>query len=296
MPTLRYEVLDVFTDTPYAGNPLAVVLGADDLTTTQLQAIAGEFNLSETAFPMRTDKPEATYRLRIFTPAVELPFAGHPSVGAAWLMTQRGLAEPVDGLVLQDCAAGVLPLRLLDDGRIELTGATPSAGEPLDPTPILDAVGLTAADLGPAPPRLCSTGFEQGFLCVADDAVARARPDLAKLRALAEHVGTGTWAVFSWDAIARSAHTRVFPADIGIAEDPATGSAAGGFGAWLAASGLLPSDAETAYVIHQGLEMGRPSQLDGTVVTRNGVAIECRVAGHTVAIATGQIAVPPALS
>ena len=103
MPTLPYHVVDVFTDRPYAGNPLAVVLGADDLSTESLQAIAREFNLSETAFPMDSDR-EADYRVRIFTAATELPFAGHPSIGTAWLLARLGRIPA--GAVRQDCAAG----------------------------------------------------------------------------------------------------------------------------------------------------------------------------------------------
>src|SRR4051812_34577963 len=98
MPTLHYRVVDVFTDRPFAGNPLAVVLDADDLDTAELATIARQFNLSETAFPLLPTDDEraagADYRLRVFTPVVELPFAGHPSIGAAWVLTQLGRIEP----------------------------------------------------------------------------------------------------------------------------------------------------------------------------------------------------------
>src|SRR5687767_5943844 len=142
-PTLAYEVVDVFTDRAFAGNPLAVVLDADELSTEQLQALAQEFALSETAFPVLADDG-ADYRLRIFTPATELPFAGHPSVGAADVMRRRGRVGV--GRVVQSCGAGLLPLDV-QEGTVTLTAGEPSWGEPLDPAPLLAAVGLDAADV-----------------------------------------------------------------------------------------------------------------------------------------------------
>ena len=106
MPTLPYHVLDVFTDRPFAGNPLAVVLDADDLSAGQMQAVAREFNLSETTFPLPSD--QADYRVRIFTPGQDLPFAGHPSVGTAWLLARLGRIRT--GPVRQECGAGILPV------------------------------------------------------------------------------------------------------------------------------------------------------------------------------------------
>ena len=145
--SLDYHVVDVFTDTAFKGNPLAVVLDAGGLSTAAMQAVAREFNLSETVFPLPPDHPEADYRLRIFTPQAELPFAGHPSVGAAWLLASIGrlpVASPVS-VVTQSCLAGLLPLTIASaDGvptRVELTGI-PTYGEELDP-PIRS--GLTVA-------------------------------------------------------------------------------------------------------------------------------------------------------
>lgn len=133
--TLAYEVVDVFTDRPFAGNPLAVVLDADDLSTPQLQAIAREFNLSETAFPLKAT-PGSTYRVRIFTPATEIPFAGHPSVGTASVLHRLGRIDA--GPNLQDCGAGLLPVDVAVEG-VTLTGGAPVVGDPLDPAPLLDA-------------------------------------------------------------------------------------------------------------------------------------------------------------
>jgi len=287
MTDLTYHVVDVFTDRAYAGNPLAVVLDADALSGEQMQAMAREFNLSETTFPLRDD--EADYHLRIFTPGSELPFAGHPSVGTAWLLAWLGRI-PV-GPVVQRCGAGLLPL-LVDDDGAELTAGTPSAGEPLDAGPLLAALGLSSGDAGGAPPRCCSTGLAQVFVEVASsDLVRGLAVDDAALGA-AVGAGVDTVSVFAWDAASRTAHTRVFAGMRGVPEDPATGSAASAFGAWLAASGYVPADGETAYVVTQGAEIGRPSVLRGTVVTRGGAAVECRVSGGVVPVASGTIRVP----
>jgi trans-2,3-dihydro-3-hydroxyanthranilate isomerase len=285
---LTYHVVDVFTDRAYAGNPLAVVLGADGLSTTQLAALAREFNLSETAFPLASD--DADYTLRIFTPERELPFAGHPSVGTAWLLASLGRLAP--GRVVQRCGAGLLPLTVAPDGGpVELTGGTPSAGLPLDAAPFLDALGLAAADAAGSPVRECSTGLAQVFVELASsEAVRRAVPSFAALRTASG--GAGDVVAFAWDAASRTSHARVFAGSAGTVEDPATGSAATGLGAWLAANGYVPGDAETPYVVRQGVEIGRPSRLGGTVVTRGGVAVECRVSGRVAPVASGTIRVP----
>ena len=279
--SLDYEVVDVFTDTAYAGNPLAVVLGAQDLDTAQLQAIANEFNLSETAFPM--DVAAAEYRLRIFTPEVELPFAGHPSIGAAWVLSQRG--ELSAGPVVQSCGAGRLALEVgADGGPVTLTGGTPTCSAPVEVEPLLRAVGLSPRDLIGVEPRSCGTGLEWSYLLVGRDALARCAPDIAAMRA----VGAAGVSVFAWDG--EVAHARVFAGGVGVAEDPATGSAALGLGVYLVASGLLPEGG--SYTVRQGIEMGRPSRLDGTVFASGGAAASAQVTGSVVAVATGRLRRP----
>jgi trans-2,3-dihydro-3-hydroxyanthranilate isomerase len=279
---LPYEVVDVFTDTAYAGNPLAVVLDADDLPTAALQAIAREFNLSETAFPMKAADNGADYTLRIFTPQVELPFAGHPSVGAADVMRRQGRIGY--GRVVQSCGAGLLPLDVAEDG-ITLTGGAPSWGEPLDPAPLLAAVGLTADDLD-GEPRSAGCGIDWVFLPVRPDALARTDVDI---RAVAAVGGTGI-SVVAWDGT--SARARAFAGGAGVAEDPATGSAAVGLGVYLVVSGLVAGDGSTSYDVVQGVEMGRPSLLRGTVVAQDGKPVEARVSGKTVPVASGRIRIP----
>ncbi|RZU73089.1 trans-2,3-dihydro-3-hydroxyanthranilate isomerase [Micromonospora kangleipakensis] len=286
MSTLAYEIVDVFTDRPFAGNPLAVVFGAEGLATEQMQALALEFNLSETVFVLPPTQVGATYRVRIFTPAEELPFAGHPSVGAAVTASRRGMFDV--GRVTQECGAGVLPIEVTVTGAT-LTGGTPTLGPELDPEPLLEMAGLTAADhAGPAP-RVAGCGLEFPYLPVRPDAVARARVNAAA----AERYGVEHVSVFSWDADTQTAHARVFVPGLGVPEDPATGSAALGLGVWLVASGLLPGEGRSEYAVRQGVEIHRPSALACTVTAAGGVAVGATVAGQVMPVARGEIAVPP---
>ena len=288
-PTLEYWVVDVFADRAFAGNPLAVVLDGDDLTTEQMQTIARQFNLSETTFPVKTTASGADYRLRIFTPTNELPFAGHPSVGTALLMQSVGRVDV--GRVVQDCLAGLLPLDVGADA-VTLTGGTPTLGDAVDPAVLCECVGLDIADVVvDSEPRWAGCGLLWAYLRVSDDAVARARPDLGRLTELTGgNADRGGLAVLSWQD--GHAHARVFPGGLGIYEDPATGSAALGLGVWLAANGLVPASGEAAYEITQGAEMLRPSQLSCVVRVEAGQAVECRVRGTVQPVARGRIAIP----
>jgi trans-2,3-dihydro-3-hydroxyanthranilate isomerase len=264
---LDYEVVDVFTATPFTGNPLAVVLGADDLETTALQAIAREFALSETAFPMAATTG-ADYRLRIFTPEVELPFAGHPSIGTAWLLAQRGELSP--GAVVQSCGAGELTVQVAPGGGpVTLTGGTPTVGPPLGLDGVLRAVGLTARDLIGVEPRACGTGLEFHYLLVRAGAVARCRPEPAPCarwvrRGCRSSPGTGTPRTPGSSPVA-SASRRTPP--------PARQRSV--LGVYLVATGLLADGG--SYVVRQGAELGRPSRLDCTVAAVHGAAVAASV-------------------
>jgi trans-2,3-dihydro-3-hydroxyanthranilate isomerase len=285
--SLPYEIVDVFTDRPFTGNPLAVVYQAETLANDQLQALAREFNLSETVFILPPTMDGATYRARIFTPWDELPFAGHPSVGAAVSVLRRGICGP--GPVVQECGVGLLPITVYADGRAALTGGAPSLGPELEPLPLLAAVSLTAADfVGPAP-RMAGCGLAFPYLSVTPDAVARADGDPTALKRAGQRMVT----MFAWDPATRVAHTRVFCPGVGVPEDPATGSSALGLGVWLVATGLLPPDGESAYTIRQGIEMHRPSTLECVVTAVGGAAASVTVTGGVVPVAHGEIVVPP---
>lgn len=287
MATLEYEIVDVFTDRPFAGNPLAVVFGAEGLAGQQLQTISREFNLSETVFVLPATVTDATYRVRIFTPGRELPFAGHPSIGAAVTAGRRGLCAP--GTVVQECGAGLLPIDLSARTWATLTGGQPTIGPELDPAAGLAALGLAAADHVGPPPRLAGCGMEFVYLSVRPEAVPRAALDApAALRA-----GLGAISVFAWDPADHSARARVFCPGVGVLEDPATGSAALGLGVWAVAGGLLPAEGRSRYVISQGTEIHRPSVLDCTVTSAGGRPVGATVAGQVVQIARGELLVPP---
>ncbi len=282
--TLDYAVVDVFTDRAFAGNPLAVVLDADRLSTEQMQSLAREFNLSETTFVLPPTTDEATYRARIFTATTELPFAGHPSVGTAWLLVHRGRHEA--GTLVQECGAGLVQL-FVDDHGAMLTGAAPTQSGVVDEAPYLQALGLRAEDLDATPLRLCGCGLDWGYLRVADDALGRIALDQTALAALP---GAGV-CVFSYRDV--RAHARVFAGGVGVSEDPATGSAALGLGVFLVASGLLPADGESSYEIAQGAEIGRPSRIVGQITAAEGRAVTVHVAGGVAEVAAGRIRVPP---
>jgi trans-2,3-dihydro-3-hydroxyanthranilate isomerase len=285
MSTVAYEIVDVFTDRPFAGNPLAVIFGAESLAGDQMQTLAREFNLSETVFVLPSSA--ATYRARIFTPEAELPFAGHPSVGAAVTSVRRGLAAP--GALVQECGAGLLPIEVTESGSATLTGGTPTLGPPLDPAPLLGLVGLDPEDLLSAAPQAAGCGLEFTFLPVRRSALSRAWADPS----VAEKLGVPQISVFHWDSSTRSAYARVFCPGVSVPEDPATGSAALGLGVWLVAAGWLPGEGVSSYTVHQGIEMHRPSLLECTVTAAGGAVSVATVSGHVVPVGKGEIAVPP---
>jgi trans-2,3-dihydro-3-hydroxyanthranilate isomerase len=283
---LEYEVVDVFAPRAYAGNPLAVVFDADDLTTEQCQALAFEFHLSETSFLSAPTEPGADYRVRIFTPYAELPFAGHPSVGAAHTLVRAGRLPA--GTVRQECGVGVLDLVVEEDGAT-LTGGTPTLGAARSPEALASAMGLAVSDVAGVPAHMAGCGLPFTYLAVAPGAVDRAVPDKAALDGLG--VGEGV-SVLSWDAASSTAYARVFAGDLHWDEDPATGSAALGTGVWLVATGLLGADGTSSYVVRQGEKMGRPSVLTCAVSASGGTAETASVQGAVVPVASGRIRVP----
>jgi trans-2,3-dihydro-3-hydroxyanthranilate isomerase len=285
---LNFDVVDVFTDRCFAGNPLAVVHRARTLTARQMQAIAAEFNLSETAFTMPATTAGATYKVRIFTPARELPFAGHPSIGAAWALV---LADVIrSGDVVQECGAGLLPVRV-DTAGAQVTGGTPLVGPDLPGAELAATVGLDEDDLDPdLPAGVAAAGVPFAFLPVRPDAVARAVPDPGEVaRATAGQTGLAVVAV---DRATWTAHVRMFGPQVGVAEDPATGSAAVALGVFLGARKVLP-DGWTAVTVAQGAELGRPSRLEVRVRVAGGATVETAVRGEVKMVAKGEFLALP---
>jgi len=283
---LEYQVVDVFAAEAFAGNPLAVVFDADALTTEQCQALANEFHLSETSFLCAPQAEGADYRVRIFTPFAELPFAGHPSVGAAHTLVRAGRLPA--GTVRQECGAGVLDL-VVDDEGATLSGGRPTLEDGPDPTALAEAVGLSSADVVGLPAHVAGCGLPFAVLAVHPDVVDRAAPDRAALDLLG--VGEGV-SVLSWDGASSTARARVFANDLAWGEDPATGSAALGTGVWLVAAGLVAGEGTSSYVVRQGEAMGRPSVLSCTVTASGGRAVGATVHGTVVPVAAGRTRVP----
>lgn len=301
---LNYDVVDVFTDRPFAGNQLAVVHGADDLSAGQCLAIAREFNYSETTFPSPVHAAE--YYTRIFTPGGEIPFAGHPTLGTAWVLRSRGLLAGPD--VIQVCGAGRIGVRFPaapDADLVELSAAPRDLLGPLDDDlagSLLDDVGLSRDDLD-GPVWVAGCGLTFVHVPVVEAAVGRAVQSRRPLSELADRFaavgesdpveGVNLFHV-SGSEPALTVHSRVFVPGLSVPEDPATGSAAAALGVALVASGRLPDGG--TYDITQGVEMGRPSRLHGRVETGPGasaVAALCHVAGRVQRVAHGEIAVPP---
>lgn len=283
--TLPYDVVDVFAEAPFAGNQLAVVHDAADLPDEAMLAIAREFNLSETTFPTPVD--DGRYSCRIFTPGGEIPFAGHPTLGTAWVLRERG--QLTVGSVIQECGAGEIAVSF-EDSYVELAAMPRDRVGPLGDdvvAGVLAAVGLEVSDRdGDA--WLAGTGLTFVHVPVTEEAVGRARvaATMPPLPLTGDLVGgIDVYAVRPGSDV----HARVFVPDPAVPEDPATGASAAGLGIALHARGLL-GDGDR-YGISQGVEMGRPSRLLGRIEARDRVT-RVHVAGRVHRIAQGQIRVP----
>lgn len=274
MAALRYLHLDVFAATPGGGNHLGVVLGAGNWSGEAMQRFARWTNLVETTFLLAPTDPQASYRVRIFTPATEIPFAGHPSIGSAHAALQCGLASPDAGLLWQECAAGILPIRIEGSGATrDLLLKSPAervVQTGLDAHPLL-AAALANITTGQLPPALVDGGRRWWLAEVSSEASLRAwRPDHAAIGSLAaasDSMGLCAFARAQTDD-GYQLVVRAFPAGVGIVEDPASGAANGLIAAYIART--EPSGAlARGYVVSQGREIGHDARLlasiDGVV-------------------------------
>ena len=301
--TRRFLTADVFTDRPFGGNPLAVLPEASGLSNEQMQRIAAEFNLSETAFVLPPDDPRHARRVRIFTPASELPFAGHPTIGTAIVLASVGEIDLVGDetrIVLEE-GAGPVPvtIRRAAGGTLtaQLTAPIPPRRVDVDlpdAAAIAAAVSLDAGDLqdGAFTPEVWSAGVPFLIVAVRDlDMLARARIDPAAWDPIASHTGLREVYLFTHAAGAGAdVRVRMFAPGLGIAEDPATGGGAAAFAGYLAVRTRL-RDGTACWVIHQGVEMGRPSVLEIEADKRDGVVIASRVSGTAVLVMEGTLTV-----
>ena len=281
MTSFRYMHLDVFTASLGGGNHLGVVLDAKDWSSLDMQRFARWTNLVETTFLLPPEDPKASYRVRMFTPYKEIPFAGHPSIGSAHAALEGGLAEPRDGLLWQECGAGTLPIRLHGSGsQRELSLLSPPqqvVQSGYEGHPLL-AGALAGVGLGKLPPALVDGGRRWWLAEISDEASIRAwKPDHAAIGELAR--ATDSMGVC---AFARSSNNdyqlvvRALAAGAGIVEDPASGAANGCIAAYLAE--VEPNgDLARGYVISQGREMGHDARLVA-LIEGDGVWIGGRTA------------------
>ena len=282
MPTLRYVVADVFTDTPLEGNQLAVFTDARDLDDSLMQRLALELKFSETVFVLPAEG-EGHARIRIFTPTIEVPFAGHPTLGSAFVL---GAPLQLDEIRLET-GRGVVPVRLERDGsRISfgrMTQPIPTI-EPYDAEEeLLAGLGVERSEL---PVELYDNGIRHVYVALASEAaVANLRPDLGRLAQLPAVLGINTFA-----GAGSRWKTRMFaPGDVGP-EDPATGSAAGPLALHLARYGRIAFGDEIE--ISQGAEINRPSTLYARVDGSADNIEEIEVGGSAVVVARGEFRLP----
>ena len=301
---LKFYTLDVFTDQRFGGNPLAVVLGADALSDDQMQHIAREFNLSETVFVQTATRPAHSAKIRIFTPRNEIAFAGHPTIGTATLLadlnTQSHNGEQ-DALVVLEQGIGTVRV------GVRLKAGTTAFAEfdapklPAD-AGLLPPVDILAAGLGLIPseigfenhePTCIAAGNTFAFVPVATlEAIRRARVNGAHWERAFEQQGVVGVYLYTRQCEHTSSafHVRMFAPQVGIPEDPATGSAAVGLTGIVHRFDRLP-DGTHKRVVEQGYEMGRPSQIVLTLIVDNGKLSTVRIGGSSVRVSEGMIEV-----
>jgi PhzF family phenazine biosynthesis protein len=277
---LRFKQVDVFTRRPFLGNPVAVVIGAEALDTPAMQRIACWTNLSETTFLLPPSDPAADYRLRIFTPRQELPFAGHPTIGSAHAALESGFVKR-KATLRQECGAGLLELTVEDDGAIFVRGPEPRVSP-------LERIGGSAFGI-PLAPGTTLLRVEVGPVWVVGEltdptALAALKPDMSALAEWTQALDATGVTVFAPSGDDGSAiHVRSFAPAHGIAEDPVCGSGNLSVAAYLRHTGKIDSFGRR-YVARQGMQLGR----DGRVAVR-AEADGLRIGGHAVTCIEGTI-------
>jgi len=312
MKEYHFIQVDVFTDKPFGGNPLAVFSEAEGLTTEEMQRLAREMNLSESTFVLPPQTPGADFKVRIFTPAVELPFAGHPVVGTHWVLAHLGrvdLHEPVTQ-VRFELGVGVLPADLHVAGgqveRVVMTQDRPTFHAMLEDVAdgstelkvLAEGLGLAPEAITETglPVHVVSTGVPQMMVPVRSLAEVQAldpgRLNAAALNRACHAAGTECVLVFTFQTERPEAtvHVRVFAPLLGVPEDPATGSANGALGAYLVHHRAVPVTEPTTHILsEQGAEIGRPSTLYIEVDSVGEEITAVRVGGQVVPVAEGMV-------
>jgi trans-2,3-dihydro-3-hydroxyanthranilate isomerase len=296
----KYYVLDVFTDRPLAGNPLAAVIDCDGLDGTAMQRIAAEFNLSETIFLFEPHDPVNTALLRIFTPKAELSFAGHPTIGAAVLVAKLRAPELLRSqdlrVVLEEKIGAISCLVRHRPGKgyqaeFTLPKLPARVGLPKSQDQLAVALGIAPADIGfdRHVPSIYSAGTAFTFVPVANlAALVRARPNAELFEAAFAPIETAHAFLYTRETIeaVHDFHARMFAPTLGIAEDAATGSAAAAFAGVLTAFEKVP-DGQHALTIEQGYEIDRPSLIILGLDVEQNVLVEASIGGGAVIVAEG---------
>ena len=305
---VSFVTCDVFTDRPFTGNPLLVVPDARGLSTRQMQSVAREINYSESTFVLPPKDPSRAYLQRTFVPVKEIPYAGHPTVGTAVVMASLGkvAAKEPDGAVPVTIEVGFGPLVLelfKKDGRVSRVSMAQGKPEWKAPVTAEDAKGRIAAALGvpfdalhaDLPPQAVGTG--NTFLMTPLKTVAAVSSAVADTRLLSDverELSVLGIFFFAFDETPEGPRlrARMFAPGAGVPEDPATGSAAGPLGVYLALHGAVPrgvADGRGRFRIDQGIEMGRASALDVTVLVEDGRPSGVRVEGSAVLMMRGEL-------
>jgi trans-2,3-dihydro-3-hydroxyanthranilate isomerase len=300
--TKRYHFLqaDVFTDTPFGGNQLAVFTDARGLTTEEMQTLTREMNFSESTFVLPPEIPGAAKRVRIFTPAMEMPMAGHPTVGTTYILAHLDeipLTGDVTDVVLQLNIGPVLVSIERKDGKVGFVWMTHRAPEfgPVrdDRERVAVALGITAADLVDSLPlQIVSTGVPFLYVPVRSlEAIRKCRPNQAALRDLFEGEPSMVYPFTTeTESLNTHIHSRMFAPHVAdIPEDPATGAAAGPMGAYAARYQVLPRQPVMKFVIEQGIEMKRASYISLEVKTEGEAITGIRIGGQAVIVGEGEI-------
>jgi trans-2,3-dihydro-3-hydroxyanthranilate isomerase len=298
MTSHTYHLVDVFTDRAFGGNPLAVFLKGDGFSDARMQAIAKEFNLSETTFVFPPQDPANDFRVRIFTPADELPMAGHPTVGTTFVLTRAGLVRPGTGRTNIILEEGVGPIPVAIDWKdakpsfIEMQQPLPKFGPPIeDRAGVAEMLSLELEMIREdLPIQVVSCGVPFLFVPLKTlEATRRIRfrvdvEERLKLPSKNIFVFT-TETEFPGSAV----HSRMFAPSLGVAEDAATGGATGPLGCYLVRHRVLPSEKELGCVSEQGIEMGRPSFLHIRIRHAAGEITAVHVGGTCCYMGSGQL-------
>src|SRR3954468_14379370 len=300
MNSRSYHLVDVFTDRVFGGNPLAVFTDGRGIPDALMQSIAKELNLSETTFVLPPDEPKHDFRVRIFTPKSELPMAGHPTVGTAFILAREGMLKKSDAIFEEGVGPVPVSIELRADGPgfIEMRQPLPKFGPRFeDAEAIAQMLSLDRRAIRDLPLEVVSCGNRFFFVPIDSlDSIRRIRFRADLAQGIVEETGATGFFVFTQEVemAGSNVHGRLFAPGEGIIEDPATGSAAGPLGCYLSRYGLTPRAGETRIVLEQGIEMGRPSFLHIRIRHTGDEITAVHVGGSCCYVGSGQLELPDA--